>query len=69
MQGNLDPVAPFAPLPELKMKIAELLKRTGTRFLFDPCAGPPLAHRPSINYLQPARINLSAIVSRSASLL
>ena len=31
MQGNLDPVALFAPLPELKMKIAELLKRTGTR--------------------------------------
>jgi uroporphyrinogen decarboxylase len=31
VQGNLDPVALFAPLPELKMKIAELLKRTGTR--------------------------------------
>ena len=31
IQGNLDPVALFAPLPELKMKIAELLKRTGTR--------------------------------------
>ena len=25
------PAALFAPLPELKMKIAELLKRTGTR--------------------------------------
>ena len=31
VQGNLDPVALFAPLPELKMKIADLLKRTGTR--------------------------------------
>jgi uroporphyrinogen decarboxylase len=31
VQGNLDPVALFAPLPELKMKITELLKRTGAR--------------------------------------
>jgi uroporphyrinogen decarboxylase len=31
VQGNLDPVALFAPLPELKLKIHELLKRTGTR--------------------------------------
>ncbi len=31
IQGNLDPVALFAPLPELKMKVHELLKRTGTR--------------------------------------
>jgi len=31
IQGNLDPVALFAPLPELKMRVAELLKRTGTR--------------------------------------
>jgi uroporphyrinogen decarboxylase len=31
IQGNLDPAALFAPLPELKMKVAELLKRTGTR--------------------------------------
>lgn len=31
VQGNLDPVALFAPLPELKAKINELLKRTGTR--------------------------------------
>jgi uroporphyrinogen decarboxylase len=31
VQGNLDPVALFAPLPELKAKIHELLKRTGTR--------------------------------------
>ena len=31
VEGNLDPVALFAPLRELKMKIAELLKRTGTR--------------------------------------
>jgi len=31
VQGNLDPVALFAPLPELKMKIVELLKRTGAR--------------------------------------
>ncbi len=31
IQGNLDPVALFAPLPELKMKVTELLKRTGTR--------------------------------------
>jgi uroporphyrinogen decarboxylase len=31
IQGNLDPVALFAPLPELKAKVHELLKRTGTR--------------------------------------
>ena len=31
IQGNLDPVALFAPLPELKMKVTELLKRTGSR--------------------------------------
>lgn len=31
IQGNLDPAALFAPLPELKMRVHELLKRTGTR--------------------------------------
>lgn len=31
VQGNLDPAALFSPLPELKAKIRELLKRTGTR--------------------------------------
>jgi len=31
IQGNLDPVALFAPLPELKMRVTEILKRTGTR--------------------------------------
>jgi uroporphyrinogen decarboxylase len=31
IQGNMDPAALFAPLPELKMRVAELLKRTGTR--------------------------------------
>jgi uroporphyrinogen decarboxylase len=31
IQGNLDPAALFAPLPELKAKVMELLKRTGTR--------------------------------------
>jgi uroporphyrinogen decarboxylase len=31
IQGNLDPGALFAPLPELKLKVAELLKRTGAR--------------------------------------
>jgi uroporphyrinogen decarboxylase len=31
VQGNLDPVALFAPLPELKMRVTELLKRTGAR--------------------------------------
>ena len=31
IQGNLDPAALLAPLPELKAKVAELLKRTGTR--------------------------------------
>jgi len=31
IQGNLDPVALFAPLPELKMRVSELLKRTGAR--------------------------------------
>ena len=29
IQGNLDPVALFAPLPELRTKVHELLKRTG----------------------------------------
>ncbi|HWF48179.1 MAG TPA: uroporphyrinogen decarboxylase [Bryobacteraceae bacterium] len=31
IQGNLDPVALFAPLPELKTKVTDLLRRTGTR--------------------------------------
>jgi uroporphyrinogen decarboxylase len=31
IQGNLDPVALFAPLPELRTKVADLLKRTGMR--------------------------------------
>ena len=31
VQGNLDPAALLAPLPELKMRVLELLKRTGTR--------------------------------------
>ena len=31
VQGNLDPAALFAPLPELQSKVHELLKRTGTR--------------------------------------
>ena len=31
IMGNLDPVALFAPLPELKAKVHELLRRTGTR--------------------------------------
>ncbi len=31
IQGNMDPAALFAPLPELKAKVHELLKRTGTR--------------------------------------
>jgi uroporphyrinogen decarboxylase len=31
IQGNLDPGALFAPLPELKAKVTELLKRTGSR--------------------------------------
>jgi uroporphyrinogen decarboxylase len=31
IQGNLDPVALFAPLPELRAKVHELLKRTGVR--------------------------------------
>jgi uroporphyrinogen decarboxylase len=31
IQGNLDPAALFAPLPELKAKVTELLKRTGNR--------------------------------------
>lgn len=31
VQGNLDPGALFAPLPELKAKVVELLKRTGSR--------------------------------------
>lgn len=31
VQGNLDPAALFAPLPELRAKILELLKRTGSR--------------------------------------
>jgi uroporphyrinogen decarboxylase len=31
IQGNLDPVALFAPLHELRTKVQELLKRTGSR--------------------------------------
>jgi len=31
VQGNLDPVPLFAPLHELRAKIAEMLKRTGTQ--------------------------------------
>jgi len=31
IQGNLDPVALFAPLPELRTKVMDLLHRTGTR--------------------------------------
>jgi uroporphyrinogen decarboxylase len=31
IQGNLDPVALFSPLPELKQKVQNLLRRTGTR--------------------------------------
>jgi uroporphyrinogen decarboxylase len=31
IQGNLDPVALFAPLPELRTKVMDLLRRTGTR--------------------------------------
>jgi uroporphyrinogen decarboxylase len=31
IQGNLDPAVLFAPLSEIKVRVAELLKRTGTR--------------------------------------
>jgi uroporphyrinogen decarboxylase len=31
VQGNLDPAALFSPLPELKARVHELLKRTGVR--------------------------------------
>jgi len=31
VQGNLDPAVLFAPLPELRVRVHELLKRTGTR--------------------------------------
>ena len=31
VQGNLDPAVLMAPLPELRMRVHELLKRTGTR--------------------------------------
>ena len=31
VQGNLDPAVLFAPLPELKMRVHEILKRTGAR--------------------------------------
>jgi len=31
VQGNLDPATLFAPLPELKLRVHELLKRTGSR--------------------------------------
>lgn len=31
VQGNLDPTVLFAPLPELKMRVHEILKRTGSR--------------------------------------
>ena len=31
VQGNMDPAVLFAPLPELRVRVHELLKRTGTR--------------------------------------
>ncbi len=31
IQGNLDPAVLFAPLPELRLRVHELLKRTGSR--------------------------------------
>ncbi len=31
IQGNLDPAVLFAPLPEIRMRVNELLKRTGSR--------------------------------------
>jgi uroporphyrinogen decarboxylase len=31
VQGNMDPAVLFAPLAELRMRVFELLKRTGTR--------------------------------------
>jgi len=31
IQGNMDPAALFAPLPDLKARVHELLRRTGTR--------------------------------------
>jgi uroporphyrinogen decarboxylase len=31
VQGNLDPIALFAPLPELRDKVTHLLRRTGSR--------------------------------------
>jgi uroporphyrinogen decarboxylase len=31
VQGNLDPAVLFAPLPELRVRVHELLKRTGSR--------------------------------------
>ena len=31
VQGNLDPAVLFAPLPEIRMRVHELLKRTGSR--------------------------------------
>ncbi len=31
VQGNLDPAVLFAPLPELRARVHELLKRTGSR--------------------------------------
>ncbi len=31
VQGNLDPAVLFAPLPELRTRVHELLKRTGSR--------------------------------------
>jgi uroporphyrinogen decarboxylase len=31
VQGNLDPAALFAPIPEIRTRVNELLKRTGTR--------------------------------------
>jgi uroporphyrinogen decarboxylase len=31
IQGNLDPIALFAPLPELRTKVLDLLRRTGSR--------------------------------------
>ena len=36
LQGNLDPAVLMAPLPELRMRINELLKRGASRLTLEP---------------------------------
>jgi len=63
IQGNLDPAALLAPLPELKMRVFELLKRTGSRpgHIFNLGHGvlpeTPVEHvKAAVNYVREFRL-------------